>query len=258
MCRFVAYSGEPVFLATQLSDPTHSLISQSRAALESMYTVNGDGCGIGWYGERQEPGRYRSLRPAWGDANLLSLCQQIRAPIFAGHIRAATSGEVATANCHPFAVGRHLFLHNGEIGGFSRIRRTIEAMIPDTLYGERKGGSDSEAIFLIALGHGLESDPARAMAATLSDIVAVKQEQGVEEPVYFAGVHTDGERLHAFRWASNHRGPTLYYRNTDSGVVIASEPYDQDHDGWKPVPEDSMITVSPDRAIEIQPFLPSQ
>lgn len=256
MCRLVAYTGAPIFLETQLSDPPRSLISQSREARESFSPVNADGCGVGWYDEREGPGRYRSVRPAWGDENLLSLCEQIRSPLFAGHIRAATSGQVSEANCHPFAVGRHMFLHNGEIGGFHRIRRPVEALISDELYAQRYGENDSEAIFLIALGRGLDTDPGGAMASTLSDIVALMEEEQVEEPVYFAAIYTDGTTLYAFRWASSHIGPTLYHREVDTGVVIASEPYDDDHAAWHAVPEDSMITVGPDRAVTMSAFLP--
>ena len=56
MCRFLAYSGSPVWLDTLLIEPESSLISQSLAAREAKTVVNGDGCGIGWYGERPEPG----------------------------------------------------------------------------------------------------------------------------------------------------------------------------------------------------------
>lgn len=256
MCRFVAYSGEPIFLETQLSDPPRSLISQSREARESLTTVNADGCGIGWYGERKTPGRYRSTRPAWGDFNLISLCEQVRSPLFVGHIRAATSGQVSEANCHPFAAGRHMFLHNGEIGGFGRLRRAIESMISDEHYAERYGENDSEAIFLIALGRGLDEDPGTAIASTLTDIVALMDETGVDEPVHFAAIHTDGDTMHAFRWARRHIGPTLYHREVDTGVVIASEPYDDDHRAWNAVPEDSMITVTRDGSVTMSPFLP--
>lgn len=256
MCRFVAYSGEPIFLETQLSDPPRSLISQSREARESLSSVNADGCGVGWYDHREAPGRYRSVRPAWGNANLLSLCEQVRSHLFAGHIRAATSGQVSEANCHPFAVDRHLFLHNGEIGGFNRIRRPVEEMISDKLYAERYGENDSEAIFLIALGRGLDADPGAALASTLTDIVALMEEKGVDEPVHFAAIYTDGKTLYAFRWARRHIGPTLYHREIDTGVVIASEPYDDDHAAWHAVPEDSMITVAPDGSIAVSPFLP--
>ena len=58
MCRFLAYTGEPVFLDTLLIEPASSLVSQSLAAREAKTQVNGDGCGVGWYGARPEPGVY--------------------------------------------------------------------------------------------------------------------------------------------------------------------------------------------------------
>ena len=57
MCRFLAYSGEPVFLSDLVCAPTHSLVHQSLHADEGKTETNGDGFGIGWYGERSEPGR---------------------------------------------------------------------------------------------------------------------------------------------------------------------------------------------------------
>lgn len=255
MCRFVAYSGEPIYLETLLTLPHRSLIDQSRAARESLTTVNADGCGIGWYGARQRPGLFHSIHPAWSDANLLSLCHQISAPMFGAHIRAATSGEAAPANCHPFSVGKHLFMHNGAIGGYDDMRRSVEMLIPEEYYPYRKGTSDSEAIFLNAMGHGLDDDPVAAIAASLADIVDLAKRTGHKEPFHFAAIHTDGETLRAFRWARHHIAPTLYYRNIDTGVVIASEPYDQNHSAWEAVPEDSVVVVRPDRSVEIQQFV---
>jgi predicted glutamine amidotransferase len=40
------------------------LISQSLRARHSHVTTNGDGFGIGWYGERLTPGVYRDILPA--------------------------------------------------------------------------------------------------------------------------------------------------------------------------------------------------
>ncbi len=54
-------------------------------------------------------------------------------------------------------------MHNGQIGGYHRIKRRLEALIPDDLYDTRRGTTDSEAIFLLALANGLESDPVAAM-----------------------------------------------------------------------------------------------
>jgi glutamine amidotransferase len=48
-------------------------------------------------------------------------------------------------------------MHNGSIGGWSRLRRQVEALIPDELYAARIGTTDSEAIFLAIMGAGIEN-----------------------------------------------------------------------------------------------------
>lgn len=63
MCRFLAYLGEPVFLNELVCAPTHSLVHQSLHATEAKTETNGDGFGVGWYGERREPGIYRDISP---------------------------------------------------------------------------------------------------------------------------------------------------------------------------------------------------
>jgi len=86
MCRFLAYSGEPVFLSDLVCAPTHSLVHQSLHADEGKTETNGDGFGIGWYAERPEPGVYRDISPAWSDENLVNLCGQVRARTFFAHV----------------------------------------------------------------------------------------------------------------------------------------------------------------------------
>ena len=260
MCRLLAYAGAPLFLDHLLVEPRASLISQSLAAREARTIVNGDGCGIGWYGDRPEPGVYRGILPAWSDANLVSLCRQIRSGLFLAHVRAATSGEVSTANCHPFAAGRHLFMHNGQIGGYRHLRRKVDALIPDDLYALRRGTSDSEAIFLAALGRGLDDDPIGAVERTLAEIMTLAAETG--EPVRFAAIHADGEKLHAFRWSSDGLPPSLYWRmetpsdrpgenETCGGMLIASEPCDENAGLWGLLPPDSVLVVGPNRSARL-------
>ena len=82
MCRFLVYRGDAILLEKLVSAPTHSLIEQSLNAQEARTTTNGDGFGVGWYGERVEPGLYREVRPAWSDENLRSLCAQVRSRLF--------------------------------------------------------------------------------------------------------------------------------------------------------------------------------
>ncbi len=243
MCRFLAYSGQPIFLDTLLIEPEASLVSQSHSARQAKTVVNGDGCGIGWYGARAEPGLYRGTLPAWSDANLASLCHQVEAGLFLAHVRSATSGEVSMANCHPFTAGRQLFMHNGQIGGYPAVRRAVESLIPDSLYAARRGNSDSEAIFLAAMGRDLENNPAGALAAILGICCRIQQENGIAEPLRFAAVVSDGENLHAFRWASDGKPPSLYWRRLDTGIAVASEPFGASGDDWTAVPEDCHMIV---------------
>lgn len=243
MCRFLAYSGAPVFLDTLLIEPASSLVSQSLAAREAKTVVNGDGCGVGWYDARPEPGCYRGTLPAWSDANLASLCHQVSAPMFLAHVRSATSGEVSMANCHPFVAGKHLFMHNGQIGGYERVRRAIEAMIPDELYARRRGNGDSEAIFLAALGHGLDADPVAALSHTLAACLAIMQAHEVNQALRFTAILGNGETLRAFRWASDGHPPSLYWRQLETGLAIASEPFGDSGDTWQTVPPGSVMTA---------------
>jgi glutamine amidotransferase len=261
MCRFLAYVGAPIFLDQLLVAPKASLIAQSLAAREAKTIVNADGCGIGWYGEREEPGVYHGVLPAWSDHNLASLCHQLRSRMFAAHVRSATSGEVASANCHPFVHGANLFMHNGQIGDYERIRRQVDALIPDDLYARRRGSGDSEAIFLAAVGRGLETDPIGAITATLRDIRRIMRAAGVEKPLRFAAVHADGQRLRCYRWSSDARAPSLYWRREAQGQVVASEPFD-DAPGWTAVPPDTVLTLSPGapmlaEALEVDGFAPA-
>jgi glutamine amidotransferase len=252
MCRFLAYRGEPVFLADLVCAPCHSLVHQSLHAVEAKTETNGDGFGIGWYGERPEPGLYREVRPAWSDENLRSLCDQVRSRLFFAHVRASTGTSTTRANCHPFAHGRHLFMHNGQIGGYTRIKRRLEAMIPDELYDMRLGTTDSEAIFLAALAAGLAEEPVTAMARTLRQVRGLMIEAGIEEPLRFTAALTDGENLFAYRWACDGKPPTLYYRETAGHLLVVSEPIDERERGWQEVPKGCALVARPGAPVAVQ------
>jgi glutamine amidotransferase len=256
MCRFLAYHGAPIYLEDMIASPSHSLIAQSLHASEGKTEINGDGFGLGWYGERDIPGLFRDLRPAWSDENLRGICQQVRSRLFFAHVRAATGSATTRANCHPFAAGRWMFMHNGQVGGFSAIRRRVEALIPDEFYALRAGTTDSEALFLAAMGFGLESDAPGAIGAMLSAVRSTMDAAGIAQPLRFAAALTDGHTLWAFRWACDARPPTLYYRAVEDGLVVVSEPTDQDHATWHPVPAGSLLIAAPGRAMEIKPFIP--
>ncbi len=183
MCRWIAYRGETIPLEQYVTAPAHSLVVQSQRALESTAATNGDGFGMGWYGEHAEPGLYREVRPAWSDENLRYLCRHIRSHLYFAHVRAATGTPITRPNCHPFACGRWLFMHNGMIGNWGRLRRKVEALIPDAFYGSRIGTTDSEAVFLAILGAGGDKDPVGATARVLATLTELVSTDGYREPL---------------------------------------------------------------------------
>ncbi|MGZ4438481.1 MAG: class II glutamine amidotransferase, partial [Nocardioidaceae bacterium] len=99
MCRWLAYSGSPVHLEELLYKPANSLVVQSRHSKLGAETTNGDGFGIGWYGDRETPGLFRSTEPAWNDRNLRDLCAHVSCGRVFAHIRASTGGAVQQTNC---------------------------------------------------------------------------------------------------------------------------------------------------------------
>ena len=255
MCRWIAYKGAPIFIEDLVTKPAHSLVRQSLHAAEAKTGTNGDGFGVGWYGELQVPGVYRELRPAWSDDNLLSICAQVKSKLFFAHVRASTGTAISRANCHPFVNGGHMFMHNGQVGCYSRIKRRIEALIPDALYEARGGTTDSEAIFLIALARAAETgDFVQAMSETLGAIKLMMEGGGICDPLRFTAALTDGKNLYAFRWACDAKAPTLYWRTGSEGLVVVSEPLDQTHQGWQPVPQGHALIAREGAEPELAPF----
>jgi glutamine amidotransferase len=255
MCRWIAYRGETIPLEHYVTAPAHSLIVQSLKALESTASTNGDGFGLGWYGsDVAEPGLYREVRPAWSDENLRYLCRHIRSHLYFAHVRASTGTPITRPNCHPFACGRWMFMHNGLIGNWSRLRRKVEALIPDEFYGSRVGTTDSEAVFLAILGAGGDKDPVGATTRVLAQISDLLTTDGHEEPLRFTAALANGRDLYAFRYAANDNANSLYYRESADNVVIVSEPLDAERAHWKPVPPGYMIAALAGKPVRLEPM----
>ena len=269
MCRWLAYCGPSIHLDTLLFKPVNSLIEQSLRARESVSPTNGDGFGIGWYADRPEPGRYRDLLPAWNDENLRSICQQIRSPLFFAHVRASTGTASSRANCHPFHHGDWLFMHNGHIGDFERIRRDLAMLIDPSLYPCLQGTTDSEAFFYLMLTNGLEDDPATALARSVGQVLDVMTAAGVTNPFRMTSATSNGTSTLALRYSSDGKSPSLYYglgvapRDAGDGtadgangsVLILSEPLDKEAHNWIEIPEAHLL-VAADGGVAVRPFQP--
>jgi glutamine amidotransferase len=254
MCRWIAYRGQTTALEPYVTRPAHSLIEQSIRALESTASTNGDGFGLGWYGEHPEPGLYREVRPAWSDENLRYLCRHIHSHLFFAHVRSSTGTPITRPNCHPFACGRWMFMHNGLIGNWTRLRRRVEAMIPDELYPSRIGTTDSEAVFLAMLGAGADRDPVGATFRTLAALTDMVSAEGLKEPLRFTAALADGRDLYAFRYAANDDANTLYYRMSGKDLVIVSEPLDQDRSEWTAVPPNHVVMAKANQPLALMPL----
>ncbi len=281
MCRFLCYIGSPVALADLLYRPAHSLILQSYKSRERKEPLNGDGFGVGWYLPEVSPTPcvFASLTPAWSNRNLQRLAEHIKSACFFAHIRAASPGmRVAEENCHPFQSGRYLWMHNGAVEGFSRIKRRLRRSLPDHLYHAIEGTTDSEhafAVFLNLLGDNDRLIQAEEMGRLL--VTTVKQleqwtvDAGVVGPSYYNFAVTDGQSVAALRYVSDQRLEpiSLYYaagrkyqcadgigslregRPSEQAVIIASERLTEQRGDWVRVAPNHLVTVAADLKVTV-------
>ena len=274
MCRWLAYSGDPIPLEALIVQRKYSLIDQSLHSRLGATTTNGDGFGVGWYdGVRPEPALYRSVHPAWNDRNLRELASHVSSPLFFSHIRASTGTAVQETNTHPFRYGRWLFMHNGAVREFPRVRRDLIMAIDAELIPAMEGSADSEVLFLLALTFGLEDDAVTALERMVGLVEDVGEAHGVEHPIQMTVAATDGVRIIAARYSSEGDSRTLYF-STDAGALkqryadddriqqlsdearaVVSEPLGDLEGVWNAVPESSIGIVQPGED-ELRTFTP--
>jgi predicted glutamine amidotransferase len=273
MCRWLAYSGSPVLLEELLYGPKNSLIVQSLHSQLGAEETNGDGFGVGWYGTEEAPAVFHSIEPAWNDRNLRELAGHITAGTVFAHIRASTGSPVQQTNCHPFRHGRWLWMHNGLIGDFHRVKRDLVLAVDPELYPEIEGTTDSETLFHVALTFGLEDDPPTAVQRAIGLVESVGRERGVEHPFQGTIATTDGECVWAFRYSSEGKSRSLFFSTdvrtlramypenellrevSDESRLVVSEPLGELPGAWNEVPESSWGVIQPGQD-EIHPFTP--
>lgn len=263
MCRWLAYSGGPLALSDLIFNTAHSLVDQSLSARSSVQTTNGDGFGIGWYDDCEEPGVYKHIQPAWNDPNLRDLCDHTRSTMFVAHVRAATNTAIQRSNCHPFRYGKWLFVHNGRIRGFEKLRRELALELRPDLFAAVGGTTDTELMFLLALHFGMEDDVYAGVARMVGFVETLGCEHGIEHPMQMTLGITDGQRVHAVRYSSENATRTLFCTKTvadlrnildeegqkrldklaDDARAIVSEPFNDVPEVWIEVPESTFVTI---------------
>jgi predicted glutamine amidotransferase len=276
MCRWMAYFGDPILADDLLYRPRHSIIDQSLHAELGGFTTNGDGFGIGWYGDGggTAPAVFKSTHPAWNDENLREVATQIRTPLLFAHVRASSGTPVQRSNCHPFRYGRWLWMHNGSLAGFQEVKHDLVMQVDASLYPRIEGSTDTETLFFLALTFGLTDDPPAAVARAVGLVEDVGRRHGVEHPVHMTVATTDGESIWVFRYSSEKATSSLYYSTEisqlrrlypelevldglgDDTRLIVSEPLRDLPGAWNEVPEGSWGFVRRGEN-DIQPFQPT-
>jgi glutamine amidotransferase len=267
----MAYSGGRIAMEDLLFNAKHNLIDQSMSSRSAETPTNGDGFGVGWYGTRERPGLFRSIRPAWNDFNFRDLAANIESHLFLAHVRATSLATVQETNCHPFRYNNWLFVHNGEIFEIEKMRRELLMAIAPEYFNNIMGTTDSEVMFHLALTFGLQHDPVQALSRMAGFIEKTGREKGVAESLWMTVAATDGNAIYSVRYASDRQSPTLYHsvdvddvyeinpaikgRFGDAAHMIVSEPLGVYPTMWKEVPESTMVIIK-NRTLAAQPFHP--
>lgn len=271
-------------MASLLIEPAHSLILQSAHASERSDPLNGDGFGVGWYAPDQTstPAAFRSISPAWNDANLTSLSNVVSSPCVLAHVRAATAGmPVGEVNCHPFRHGDYLFMHNGHLGSFKSVRRSLLAALSNEAFDMIQGNTDSEHVFALFVDElsAANTDEEDALALCLNRAVwrAVQfvSELGGDHPSYLNLATSDGDRCAACRFTNDPAGrpeslhvieralyepvakdsPARRAYEASGSVVVSSERLTSDPLWWS-VPPNHLVSFSrtgPLKLFEMRP-----
>ncbi|WP_394250437.1 class II glutamine amidotransferase [Arthrobacter pityocampae] len=273
MCRWLAYSGSPVKLEDLLYKPSNSLVMQSKHSKMGAETTNGDGFGVGWYGAGPIPGVFHSTEPAWHDRNLRELSGHAVASRIFAHIRATTGTAVQQTNCHPFRHGRWLWMHNGALTDFPKVKRDLALAVAPDLFPEIEGSTDSELFFHLALTFGLERDPQSAVAQAVGLIEDTGRRHGIDYPIQMTVATTDGDTTWAFRYSSEGNSRSLFHSTdiatlrhqypdhpllhglSDDTRLVVSEPLGDLRGAWREVPDATCVVVRGGEQ-EMYPFTP--
>jgi predicted glutamine amidotransferase len=168
---------------------------------------------------------------------------------------------VQQTNCHPFRYGRWLWVHNGLVRDFERLRRDLLLAVDPALFPAIVGSTDSEVMFHLALTFGLREDPVAAVERMAGFVEETGRRHGVEHPLQMTVGTTDGEQLWAFRYSSEGASRSLFFSTavtalremypenprlqsvSDETRIVVSEPLGELVGAWQPVPESSYGVV---------------
>jgi len=216
MCRHLGWLGRPVSAASLIAEPANGLLVQSYSPRRQRNgLLNADGWGVGFF-DGETPRRWRSSAPLWGDASFASVAPALHSRCVVAAVRSATVGmPVESSASAPFTDGTWLLSHNGVVD---------RVVLPASR--EAESTVDSALLAAHIFTEGLDR---------LADTVA---RVGAADPGARLNIlAADGSTLLATTW-----GDTLSVLQRPDGVVVASEPYDDDP-AWRDVPDRCLVRV---------------
>jgi glutamine amidotransferase len=217
MCRHLAWLGEPCSVASLVLDPPYGLLVQSYAPRRQKHgLMNADGWGVGFF-DNGVARRWRSAAPLWGDTSFASIAPALTSGCILAAVRSATIGmPIETSAAAPFTDGQWLLSHNGLVD---------RAVLPPSPKAEST--VDSALLAALIFERGLD-----ALGDTIVEVAAADPDARLNI------LAANGTRLLATTW-----GDTLSVLRRDDGVVLASEPYDDNPD-WQEIPDRHLVDVA--------------
>lgn len=217
MCRHLGWLGGPRSVAGLVLDPPQSLLVQSYAPRRQKHgLMNADGWGAGFFDDGV-PRRWRSDKPLWGEASFASVAPALRSGCVVAAVRSATIGmPIEPSASAPFTDGRWLLSHNGVV---DRAVLPLSAVAESTV--------DSALLAALIFQRGMD-----ALGSTIVEVGALDPNARLNI------LAANGSRMVATTW-----GDTLSMLRLSDGVVLASEPYDDDP-RWSDIPDRHLVTVA--------------
>ncbi len=221
MCRHLGWLGKPRSVASLTIDPPYGLLVQSYSPRRQKHgLMNADGWGIGFFDDDGVVRRWRSATPLWGDASFASLAPVLHSGCVVAAVRSASVGMPIEASASaPFSDGQWLLSHNGLVD---------RAVLPASSVAEST--NDSALLAALIFERGMD-----ALGDTIVEVAAADPNARLN---ILAG---NGSELRATTW-----GDTLFALRRDDGVVLASEPFDDD-EHWQEIPDRHLVTVTDTR-----------
>jgi glutamine amidotransferase len=169
----------------------------------------------------------------WADRRFREVVPLLRTAALVAAARNASPGSpVEETGNAPFTSGRWLFSHNGFVEGYRNgLDVAMRREVSDRRAAGILGAADSEVVFALLLDRLDAGEPPEDAVASMTVALAARAGGRLN---FLLG---DGGSMVATAW-----GNSLFVRQDDAGVVIASEPLDADSE-WKPVPDRSLVVA---------------